>query len=208
MAQSHVETFTYNNWNISRETHSDHMDVYSSGTATKTSDLFPISKVLGTITASVTGGYGWVSCYKNYNNDEHGVDLYCNLAVNIYLVTSGNVRQSIASATGSARKGGYLNLYNSATSQSCSFNVANLTAEQKASYEYFQIEYRCTTSSSHQSCSKVGAFANGGDGDPSGTASITIRDSINTFLDETEMDGLFYDGREIGSMQFDGVTIF
>lgn len=203
MAVSHVETFTYNNWSISRSGN----NVSSSGTSSKLSNYYPISKVIGNITASATGGYGWCSAYgEDYN--EHGDSLYCNLTVTIYLVAKNGQKIGVASATGSASRGGYLNCYNSATTGSLTFNTANITEQQKALYEYIQVGYSCSTSSSSAHVDKVGEFDNGGTGNPYGSASITVRDTINVNFDGTDLTNLYFDGNEMASLEYDGTIIF
>ena len=204
MAVSHVETFAYNDWTI-RVDRGD--EVTSSGTAEKYSPLYPINKVLGSIIASATGGYGWVSAY-NSDYVEKGASLYCTLEVTVYLVSEANQRVPVLSARGAATRGGYLNEYNSATTGSLTFNTADITPEQKALYKYIQIGYKCTTSSSRVSVSRTGDFENGAGANPTGTASITIRDTINVDYDGTEMTNLYFDGTEMSGLQYNGNVIF
>jgi len=204
MAVSHVENFNYSDWRISRSGN----DVSSSGTSSKFSNLYPISKVLGSITASATGGYGWCSAYDE-DYVERGDSLYCNLTVTIYLVAADGQRKiGVASATGSASRGGYLNCYNASTTGSLTFNTANITAEQRQLYESIQIGYSCSTSKSSAHVHQEGAFVNGGTGNPTGTASITIRDTINVDYDGTEMTNLYFDGSEMSGLTYDGNVIF
>lgn len=208
MAVSHVENFNYSDWSITRDVHTSHVDLYSSGTASKLSRLYPISKAIGNITATVYGGFGWVSAYKDYDQHEDKDSLYCNLTVTIYLVTSNGQKIAVASATGSASRGGYLDCYNARTSQSLTFNTANITEQQRQLYEYIQIGYSCITSKSSGGCEKVGSFSNGGTGNPTGSASITIRDTINVNYDGTEMTNLYFDGNEMSGLRYDGNVIF
>lgn len=203
MAVSHVESFIYNNWSISRSG----VYVSSSGTGSKFSGLYPINKVIGNITASATGGYGWCSAYGSDRN-EHGDSLYCNLTVTIYLVSRGGQRAGVASATGSAYRDGYLNCYAGATTGSLTFNTANITDQQKALYESIQIGYACSTSKSSAQVEQVGDFRNGGTGNPYGTASITIRDTINVDFDGIDLTNLYFDGSEMSGLNYDGTIIF
>lgn len=205
MSVSHVENFNYSDWRISV---SQGDDVYSSGTSPKTSNLYPISKVIGNITASVTGGYGWIAAYVQGESNPVGTSLYCVLKATLYLVASNNQRIAVASASGSAGRGGTLNVYEHATTGTLTFDTSTLTEEQKRLYEAFQIEYECTTSSSHVHIDRIGAFADGRGASPTGTASITIRDTINVDYDEVEMTNLFFDGDEMSGLYFDGNPIF
>ena len=207
MSVSHVETFNYSDWRIRKEVHTSHVDLFSSGTASKLSNLYPINKVLGNITATVYGGYGWCSAYDEDENEDSDT-LYCNLTVTVYLVANTNQKIGVASATGSASRGGYLNCYNARTSASLTFDTSTITDEQKRLYEYIQIGYNCSTSKASGSCEKEGAFNNGGTGDPSGTASITVRDTINVDFDGTEMTNLYFDGNEMSGLTYDGNVIF
>lgn len=208
MAVSHVENFNYSDWSITKEVHTSHVDLFSSGTAQKLSNLYPINKVMGNITATVYGGFGWCSAYKNSNNDEDSDTLYCNLTVTVYLVTGANQKIGVASATGSASRGGYLNCYNARTSANLSFDTSTITEQQRAMYDYIQIGYSCSTSKSSGSCRKEGAFNNGGVGNPTGTASITVRDTINVDYDGTDMTNLYLDGLEMSGLYYDGNVIF
>lgn len=204
MAVSHVETFAYNNWTCSQNDN----HISSSGTASKESSLYPISKVLGSITASVTGGYAWCAAYKDYDNNKDWDSLYCNLTITIYLVTANGQKIGVLSKTGSAGRGGELQCYDHATTESLTFNTENITAEQRALYDFIQIGYTCQTSKSSGSCERVGAFVNGGSGNPVGSASITIRDTINVDYDGVEMTSLYFDGTEMSSLEYDGTVIF
>jgi len=209
MAVSHVENFNYSNWSITRDVHSDYVALYSSGTANVLSNLYPINKVLGNITATVYGGYGWCSAYDDYDSHEVSDTLYCNLTVTIYLVTAnGQQKIGVASATGSASRGGYLNCYNARTSQSLTFDTSTITDQQKSMYEYIQVGYSCSTSKSSGRCSKVGSFNNGDTGNPTGSAALTVRDTINVDYDGTELTNLYFDGVEMSSLEFDGNVIF
>lgn len=209
MAVSHVENFNYSDWSITRDVHTSHIDLYSSGTANKLSNLYPINKVLGSITATVYGGYGWCSAYKNSSYDEDSDSLYCNLTITVYLVTAnGQQKIGVASATGSASRGGYLNCYNARTSANLSFDTSTITEQQKQLYDYIQIGYTCSTSKSSGSCRREGSFQNGSTGNPTGTASITVRDTINVDYDGTDMTNLYFDGVEMSSLEFDGNVIF
>lgn len=205
---THVENFDYADWSITRVVSSSKITVYSSGTATKTSPLYPVNKIVGDVSASVYGGYGWASAYVDSDNNEEGCSLAASLTANIYLVTEGGQRISKASGTGSAYKGGYLNLYANRTSATAVYNINNMTAEEKSIYKYVQIEYTCVTTNRDQDVDRYGAFENGDTKNPVGSATVTIRDSINTFLDGTEMEDLYYDGDQIDMLYFDGNIVF
>lgn len=71
-----------------------------------------------------------------------------------------------------------------------------------------QIEYTCSTSSSTAHVHQEGSFNNGDTGDPSGSASVTIRDTINVDYDGTEMTNLYFDGTEMTGLEYDGNVIF
>ena len=204
MGVSHVETFGYNNWNVSRSGN----NVSSGGTAVKTSPLYPLNKIIGNITASVTGGFGWCSAYGEDYHTEHGDSLYVNLTATVYLVALGGQRVAVASATGSAGRSGYLDCYSYATTGSLSFDTSNITAQQRAQFDNIQIEYTCSTSKSTAHVHQEGSFNNGGTGNPSGSASVTIRDTINVDYDGTEMTNLYFDGTEMTGLQYDGNVIF
>jgi hypothetical protein len=212
---THTESFTYNDWSITKDRHSDYVEVDSSGTASKFSALFPIRHVIWTISATVTGGYGWVSAYTDEDADEEGASLYAELTVQLYLVTAGGSRTPIsgATATGSARRAGYLDCWSQETTDSFRFNTANLTESQKSSYAYLQVGYSCSGNKSHAEVDRYGEFNNGGTHNPSGSCTLTIRDNTNVqhrnsssasytsitdlYADNKYMDGLIYDGSRI-----------
>ena len=203
MGVSHNESFAYNDWRITRSGN----NVSSSGTASKFSSLYPLNKVIGSITGTVHGGFGWCSAYDE-DYEERGDSLYCNLTATIYLVTAAGERTAIASATGSASRSGYLQCYASQTSASLNFNTANITDAQKAAYEYIQIGYTCSTSKSTAHVHQEGAFNNGGTANPSGSVTLTIRDTINVNYDGTDMTNLYFDSNEMSGLYYDGTKIF
>ena len=208
---THVETFIYNDWRVTRSGN----DVSSGGTASKLSALFPINKVLGVISLSATGGYGWCSAYDE-SYVERGDSLAVTLTAQAYLVDENNNRLAIpgAACSGSASRGGYLNQFNHATTGSASFDTANITEQQKQQYKYIQIGYSCVTSKSSAHVHQEGAFNNGETGNPSGTVSFTVRDSINISFDGDMMSDLFYKAPagsafdQISALYYDGTQIF
>ena len=203
---THVESFGYSDWRINRSGN----NVSSAGSASKSSSLYPLNKVIGDIALSATGGFGWCSAY-NEDYEERGDSLYCNLTVTAYLVKEDNTRYALPGATGSAYKSGYLDCYSHATTGTRSITI---TDAQRAEYKYLQIVYSCSTSKSSAHVDQTGSFNNGGTGNPVGSATFTYRDDINVQLDGTTMTDLFFKDRgassfaEMRGLEFDGTQIF
>ena len=209
---THEELFEYANWSIRRLADPHELFVYSSGTATKTSNKYPLKYVVGTIEASVTGGYGWISAYdENYEETNHNsLMVYCK--VSICIEKEDGTRLEKATATGKANRAGRLNEFSQQTTETASFDTDTLTAAEREAYPYLRIIYTAGTSHASVSCDRYDAYMNGGDADPWGTCSFDYRDDINTLFDNIRLTDLKYltgsDTTDIRYMEFDDNPIF
>ena len=206
---THSESFSYSNWSITYDPHTSHLDMYSSGTATKTSSRFLLNHLSGTLSATVYGGFGWVA--GQYDMVEELSSLKCDLTVGVYLVKSNGTRTLVKSATGSGYDDGTgtHSGYNNRTSASLTYTP---TAAERAAYTYFEVVFTCTTSDSSISQRRNDAFENHNLANPSGTCSFNIRDNINVVFvhggTSTTMTDLIEDGTDIQSLRYNGSVIY
>lgn len=209
---THSESFAYNNWTITTDAHTYYVEANSSGLASKTSSKFLLNHIVGSISARVTGGFGWVSAYEDEDAHEDSNSLRCILTVDLYLEKSNGQVVKVATATGSAERDGYLNEYSKATSDSFTYTP---TAADRANYKYMYLVYTCTTSSSHVEANRYdgSTFWNQGKANPSGAAAFTVRDNINVVFKDlagtsTTMADLTYDSVDIRALSYNGSSIF
>lgn len=214
MATTHLDYYNYTDW-TNRFSYYGQDDTYviqilSSGTSSKVSQLYDISRVQKLSNMKVTGGYGWITTMTSGSGGSIvGNSLYTTLTVTVHLVAADGVTKTlIGSATGSATRGGNLNLYDHSTTGTISDYI--ITDADRQNYKYVQITYGCSTSSSSVSLKKAyaGTYEDKGTGNPTGTVTLTMIDHLNTKLDGTYVFDMTMDGTTIEAMNYDEESIF
>lgn len=203
-------TFEYKNRWTNRYSGYDR-DIYvtSSGTSKLTSEAYPIQKVVS-VYASVTGGWGWIATYPSWDEGSlHGASLKTDITVSIYLVKSDGSRKSVASATGSAGRGGTLNGYDHSTTNTCSYTI---TPSDIQTYSSVVVEYTVGSSASQVSMEKAysGTFEDGATANPSGTSTITLKTTIPvTYNNGSELEAITYNNSvNVSALNYGGTPIY
>lgn len=213
-----MASLSYSNWSCTHDGHSSHCDARSSGTAQIVSGLIPTRRC-GVISGSVRGGFAWAAGYTEDGIDPENLletdSLRVDLTIGIWLCNSSGTRVSqVASATGSATRGGKYRLYDTATSASASYNPASLSESQKNSYPYLQVVFTCSTTDSSISVECEDGQYNYDQGNPSGSASWTVRETTNILhrnsaaASFTNIVDLYADGQYMYGLTYNGGRIF
>ena len=208
-----MASYNYNGFSVSIAQQGQYLLLNTSGGRSKLHQI-ALRNCTGTVSASVTGGYGWI-WGRTGGGGGYMDDLKAVITVSVYL-SKGSTTKSLCSATGSATGTGYAGLYGEATSASCNYNLNNLSDSDWMNYDYLNIEYTIACSDHYGAAKWSGSCAiddkmDGDQGSPYGTASVTVRSDINVRHVDTSthtLSGINSGSYKIRHLYHQGTQIF